>query len=134
MSRAALQITRSQVNRWFLVQALAIVLAAISFLLFQGLFFAKSVFLGGLLCLLPQWVFAQLWLAYYKASAAPKLVTMFYVGEVIKLLLTGVLFVLLFKYVSIDAIRCLIGFMIAQVTFWMAPLLWLKRPEKVSST
>jgi len=123
VSRAALHITRSQINRWFLVQFLAIIIATISFLWLQGPFFAQSIFLGGLLCMLPQWLFARLWLAYYKASAAPKIIRMFYVGEVIKLLLTSCLFVLTLIYIPINPIACLSGFMIAQVAFWMAPLL-----------
>lgn len=127
MSRAALHITRSQVNRWFLVQLLAILLAMVVFLLLKGHFFAHSVFLGGLLCLVPQWLFARVWLAYYKASAAPKLIRMFYVGEVFKLLLTGCLFVLMLKYVAMTTIGCLIGFIIAQLAFWLAPLIWPQR-------
>lgn len=123
MSRVALHITRSQVNRWFLVQIVGIVVATMICLWLRGLFFAKSVCLGGFLCFIPQWVFARLWLAYYKASAAPKLVVMFYIGEVIKLLLTGFLFIGMYKYITLDVIGCLVGFVVAQVAFWIAPLI-----------
>ncbi len=132
MSRAALHITRTQINRWFLVQTLAIIIATIGCLWLQGSFFARSIFIGGLLCMLPQWLFARLWLAYYKASAAPKIVKMFYIGEVLKLLLTVSLFLLTFHFISINPIACLSGFMIAQVAFWMAPL--LIGVKKVSTT
>lgn len=127
MSTATLHLTRSQVNRWFLVQILAILVATIGFGLLKGTFFAKSIFFGGVLCLLPQWIFARLWLSSYRASAAHRLARMFYVGEVIKLLLTGFLFVLLLKYVPIHIVTCLIGFMIAQVSFWIAPFVWSKK-------
>jgi ATP synthase protein I len=127
VSRAALQITRSQVNRWFLVQLLAIIIATLIFFLSQNVQFAQSVCLGGFLCLLPQWVFARLWLAYYKASSAPKIIRMFYVGEVLKLLLTAALFIAALHTLPINPIACLIGFMIAQVSFWVAPLLCSKK-------
>jgi ATP synthase protein I len=127
VSRATLQITRSQINRCFLVQLLTIFAATFIFFLFQGFSFAQSIFLGGFLCVLPQWLFACVWLAYYKASAAPKIMRVFYVGEVIKLLLTGVLFVLTLRYIPVNPLACLGGFMLAQLAFWMAPLVWPKK-------
>lgn len=130
VSRAALHVTRSQINRWFLVQFLAVIVATLVALLLQGLFIAQSVFLGGLLCMLPQWLFARLWLAYYKASEAPKIIKMFYIGEVLKLLLTAALFLLILRYVPINPIACLIGFVVAQVAFWVAPLIELKKLSK----
>ncbi len=77
--------------------------------------------------MLPQWLFARLWLAYYKASAAPKIVKMFYIGEVLKLLLTACLFLFVLHFIPINPIACLGGFMMAQVAFWTAPLLDVKK-------
>jgi ATP synthase protein I len=127
VSRAALQLTRSQVNRWFLIQIVAIILATVAFLILKGPLFAKAVFLGGLLCIFPQWLFACLWFFYYKASAAPKIVKMFYIGEVVKLLLTGILFVMTLKYLAVNPLGCFSGFIIAQIAFWVAPLFSTKK-------
>ncbi len=126
MSRLALQVTRTQVRRWFLVQTSILILAALGVLYVKGFFWAKSFGLGGLLCMLPQWVFAYMWLRYYKASAASKLVSVFYIGEVIKLFLTCALFIVVVKYIPINLISGITGFMIAQVAFWIAPLFSFK--------
>jgi ATP synthase protein I len=48
---------------------------------------------------------------------------MFYVGEVLKLCLTAVLFVLTLAYLPVNVLACLVGFIVAQVAFWLAPLL-----------
>ena len=124
MSKAALRITKSQINRWFLVQITVIVMATLVGLVFRGLFIAKSIFLGGLLGVFPQWIFSLCWLRYYKASRSPQIVKMFYIGELIKLLLIAALFILALIYVHFYMLSFLIGFMVAQIAFWIAPLIW----------
>ena len=126
MSRLALKMTRNQVRQWFLIQTSILILVVLGVLYFKGLFLAKSLGLGGMLCMLPQWVFACLWLGYYKANAAPKLIKMFYIGEVIKLFLTCALFIGVIKYIPVNLIWCITGFAIAQVAFWTAPLFSFK--------
>ena len=121
MSHLALRITRTQITRWLMIQLAIIVLATSVVLLLKGRFLAQSIFLGGMLSFLPQWAFARFWLRSYKASHAPRLVKMFYVGEGIKLCLIAVLFILALKYIAMNVIACFIGFMIAQIAFWIAP-------------
>lgn len=123
VSKAALHVTRSEVNRWFVVQGIVTVAIALVSAVVEDLTFAQSLLLGGLLCFAPQWLFARLWLAYYRASAAPRLVKMFYIGEVLKLCLTAALFILTLAYVPVNVLACLVGFIVAQVAFWLAPLL-----------
>lgn len=133
MSRMALQLTRSQVRRWLLVQTVVVISAALVFLVWKDVFFARSVLVGGCVCLLPQWVFARIWFAFYQANAATELIKMFYIGGMVKLLLTGALFILALQFIALNVIGCLIGFILAQLAFWLAPLFFAKRQMAASS-
>lgn len=133
MSFRALHLTRTQVNRWFLVQISVIVLASLSALLVWGRLTGQSVLIGGMLAFFPQWVFAFIWLSYYKASVAPKLVRLFYLGEVFKLGTVGFSFLWIYQNFKIHVVACLIGLMVGQIGFWIAPLLSPHRLIKTSS-
>jgi ATP synthase protein I len=104
------------------LQGVVVTCIAAGFLFTQGIHLAASVLSGGLLWLVPNWVFAWVWLGYFKASAASRLVTLFYVAEVIKLVLIGLLFVFMLKYLHPSMVGCLIGMVCAQIAAWLAPI------------
>jgi len=104
------------------VQAIVVIAIAIGFFFYQGRFFAISVIVGGVLCVLPNLLFARWWFAYYSASATARLVKVFYLGELAKLCSIGVLFLLVIKFLSVSLLGCLIGFICAQIAFWVASL------------
>ncbi len=122
VSRTALRATRTIVYRWIAIQSLAVMVISSLFFLWQGIAFAGSVFLGGLLCILPNVLFAVWWFAYFRVNAANHLVKVFYFGELFKLFFIGFLFVWAQKFLFINLLAALIGFMGAQVAFWFAPL------------
>ena len=122
MSRTALRATRTTVYRWIAVQSLAVIVISLLFFIWQGIAFANSVLLGGAFCILPNSLFALGWFARFRVSAVRRLVMVFYFGELLKLFLMGVLFVLAQKLLSMDVLGALIGFITAQVAFWIAPL------------
>jgi ATP synthase protein I len=79
--------------------------------------------LGGLICAVPQALLARWLFAYYRASASKRIVQKFYLGELFKLLFTGLLFVgALLKWPN-QAPELLLGFISAQLGFWFAPYL-----------
>ncbi len=126
MSKAALEVTRTTVLRWFLVQMIVVVLVAVIFLLFKGMAFATAVLLGGVISVLPHAIFARWWFAYFTAKAGNRMIAKFYVGEVVKLFLTVILFILVFTFMSVNILACLLGYIIAQVAFWLGPLFGLR--------
>jgi ATP synthase protein I len=123
VSKAALELTRAAVWRWLVIQIAVVVLLALIFLFFQGMGFAGSVLLGGAISILPNGLFARWWFSYFKAKAATRLVGKFYVGEIAKLVLTIVLFIAAFEFLPLHVIGCLLGYVVAQMAFWIAPLL-----------
>lgn len=123
VSRAALQITRATVQRWFTIQSIVVILIALA-TLFIGIIQAGSVLIGGVLCILPTALFARWWFASYNADDANRrLIKIFYLGEIFKLALTGLLFVVALMFFPVQLVWCLTGYMSAQVAFWIAPLL-----------
>ncbi len=122
VSRAALQVTRSTVQRWFTIQGIVVIVVTLAALIL-GKIEAGSVLIGGIICIVPTAVFARWWFAYYKADDMKQLVKVFYLGELLKLALIGIMFVVFLYLFPIQILWCLAGYMSAQVAFWLAPLL-----------
>jgi len=107
-------------------------LALILFLL-QGMRSGLSALLGGLACWLPALLFV--WQVFARAGFARfarQFMLLFAVGEAVKLLLSAVLFVLIVKYLPVNMLSVLIGFVGAIIAFWAASLLVLARHGEAS--
>jgi ATP synthase protein I len=121
LSKAALSVARATVYRWFIIQFIALIFGSAFFFFFEGSEFALSILLGGGICILPQLLFARWWFDHFRANAAHRLIKVFYIAELTKLLLTGFLFVFALRFLSINIVGCLIGFIGSQIVFWLAP-------------
>jgi F0F1-type ATP synthase assembly protein I len=55
--------------------------------------------------------------------AAKQIIRGMYRAEMIKLLLTGVLFMVVFTYLPVKVGFLFVGFVLAQLTVWFAPLI-----------
>lgn len=103
---------------------LAVVLAAAAVVgLIWGGPQAASVGIGGVTCAIPQLYFARRFFAATGALATKQIVRGMYRAEMIKLLLTGLLFMVVFKYLPIDVPAFFLGFLLAQLTAWVSPLI-----------
>lgn len=123
VSRAALQKTRKTIYVWVGVQAIAVAALSLVLSIFQGFSSAGSVLLGGIVYILPNLVFARRFFTYFNASHPEKIVKRFYLGELFKLLLTGLLFILTISFIPVKEFAFFIGFIAALFAFWLAPLL-----------
>ena len=112
---------RPPVYRVIGLQVIAtVIVAAIS--LSVGKVHAYSALLGGLICVLPNLYFVRKTFAYSGARAARQIVNAFYKGEAIKLVLTAVLFALVYVYVKpLEPAAMLIAFILVQTTNWFVP-------------
>lgn len=91
--------------------------------LFWGPVTAYSALLGGLVCLLPNCYFAYRAFKFQGARAARHIIRSFYAGEAGKLMLTAVLFGLVFSQVSsINALAVFLGFGAIQFIQWLVPI------------
>jgi ATP synthase protein I len=91
--------------------------------LFWGIQASWSVWVGGLIQLIPGWVLIQFGFRHAGARAAKKIVQNFFFGEFLKIGLTLLLFVVVFKFISVSIGFLFLGFGVALLMFWLAPVL-----------
>lgn len=80
-----------------------------------------SVCLGGLVFLLPSFIFAAKLFRHSGAKQTKAIVRAFYVGEAWKLMISMALFAFVFIYVAIDPLTFFGSFIVMQLSHWLAP-------------
>ena len=112
----------STVSKILSYQLLIILIITAGLAGYGGMHYAISSALGGVAAFVPNLYFA---LRINKAAGLParKVMNSFYVGESGKLILTAVLFVLIFKVPNITILPLLLGYIAALSVFWFALLM-----------
>ena len=105
------------------MQSTVVVFIAVIAGVILGLRASSSVLLGGLICLIPQGLFAQWVLKLNGACLAGRIVQRFFVGQALKMLMTGLLFYSVFYLLSVNVTALLVGYMSAYLAFMFAPIL-----------
>ena len=100
-------------------QILIVIFVIIGFFLFGNDISAKSALYGGLAALIPNWYFARK-INKHKGQEAKKVVRSFYAGESGKLLLTAMLFALIFQDPKISFLAVMTAYIAALTVFWFA--------------
>lgn len=86
---------------------------------------AGSLGLGGSICFIPNFFLYKSVFKYAGASQARQMLRALYVGELVKILLTMLLFVFVLSFISwICAPYVFIGYIVLQLIFWVAPVFW----------
>lgn len=93
-------------------------------LIYMGVGATQSVLLGGMVSVVPNAYFARKLFQHQGARAARQIVNGFYTGEAFKLALTFVLFAMVFKFFKIDPLVFFAAYILAQMVFWFAPLIF----------
>jgi ATP synthase protein I len=107
-----------------LTQLLVLLLAAATLFGWHGAVEGYSGFYGGLIAWLPNLYFAHKAFRFSGARAAKAIMRSFYAGEAGKLILTAVLFALLFAGVKpLSALAVFGVFVLTQSVGWFSPLL-----------
>ncbi|WP_025822763.1 ATP synthase subunit I [Shewanella marina] len=96
--------------------------ASIIFFAVWGAQYAISALAGMTIAVLPNFVFATLAFSHSGASSAGKVLTSFYWGEAVKMLLTIVLFSLVFIYLKVVFMPLFVTYTLALIAHWTAPL------------
>lgn len=82
---------------------------------------AISALLGGLVCILPNVLFAIKLFKYQGARAARQIVNNFYKGEALKIFLSIFLFTAVFVYYRVSPLAFFGTYIVIQMTHWFAP-------------
>jgi ATP synthase protein I len=115
----ALGASRVLVRRWFVCQLALVALVGLLSLLIKNIEFAVAVLLGGMICFIPNLVFARSWLSFFSARHPQHMLIMFYCGEAIKFFLMVILFILAFKFLAVAVLPVLLGFASGQVGLFL---------------
>lgn len=102
MSQVLARRGRSAAYRLVFIQAASALIVSIFFFAVWGYMYGLSAFAGGIIAVLPNFVFATLAFSYSGASSSGKVVQSFFQGEAIKMLLTIVLFALVLGVFEVD--------------------------------
>ena len=119
--------------RRFLVCQLGVTMLLASFaILLLGTTAAISAILGGTVSIVPNAFFARQSFRYHGAHAAKQIVNSFYLGEAVKIVLSITLFIVVFKFFKIVPLIFFAVYVVVQMVFWLAPLIFdnnRNRPE-----
>lgn len=91
--------------------------------------FCSSFILGILLWALPNCYFANKLFRYVGKVSAASLLNIFYIAEIIKLLLSGFFFVMIIKLLSVNIPAFVSGHFVSQLVFWVR--LMMKNKEGI---
>jgi len=97
---------------------------------FVGKVFACSVFFGGLVTIVPGFVFTYYAFAHHGAHAAQRIVYDFYKGTLLKFISMAILFALVLSFIRLNSAGFMLGFVITQLLSIVIPwLLTWRRAE-----
>ncbi len=100
-------------------QLLGVLFLATIALLFKGSTSGLSVLAGGLCYGLPTLFFVWRVFRYAGAQQMTQFVAAFFMGETFKLIFSGILFLLVVKYLPVSLLSVLVGFIGAIISFWI---------------
>jgi len=118
--------TRNQALRIVYLQLLIIILVAIIWLYSSGKPAALSVLLGGIAWLIPTYFFIKKVFTSRQSRSASKITSDFFLAEVLKLFLSGVLIVCFLRIFSVFLLPFLLGYIGAVFVGFLTPLIYTK--------
>jgi F0F1-type ATP synthase assembly protein I len=95
-----------------------VALISLAALVFSPVFFSYSILLGGVLWFLPQGGVA-LRLFQHIETNPKRFILLFYRSEIVKLIGVGLLFIVVMKWIPANFIGIILGYLFAQVIFWL---------------
>jgi ATP synthase protein I len=105
------------------LQLLLIMMLTLLMLAFSSSSLALSALLGGLVAWIPSLVFARKLFRYKGARAAKDIVRSFYSGEVLKLTITFLLFLIVFTLFKIRPLPFFLTYIMVIMMHWFSPLI-----------
>lgn len=125
------KIIQNQAYKIVFYQLLGVALLTLMILPIRGPIDSFSVFMGGMAYGLPNLFFVWRVFRFAGAQEIGPFMLAFFWGETLKLILSGILFLVIVKTLPVSLLFVLVGFVSAIVSFWIA-CMWLfsKQPEQ----
>lgn len=110
------------VNRIVLIQCIVILLLAFVFFIASSKYAALALLCGGLVYILPGYFYAVRLFSNVSPRAIVRVMCVFYIGEVLKLVTSIVLFIVLLKFFAFPLLPYFLGYLVAALTFCVASM------------
>lgn len=127
MPKLVLSSLRQTAYQFIFIPALVVLLISGLTLLFAGKSAGFSIFLGGIVWVIPNGFVAHKLFSNVSARAAGRIVATFYFAETVKLLLTAALVVIIIKFLPLKLGYFLLSYGVAQIMFWLTAWVILKK-------
>lgn len=129
MTKLVVNSIKKKANQIILTQLIvAIILAAVFFVL-SGSKSAGAALCGGLIYIVPCFLYANRLFANVSPQAIKRIIVVFYLGEILKLLVSVGLFILLMYLISLPLLPYFLGYLVAALAFSVAPL-WVMKEKR----
>lgn len=113
---------RSAAYQVVLWQAIVVMVLALGFCLGGGWRNAYSTVCGGVASVLPSFLYALALFSTTSPRKAGRIVVTLFIGEFAKLIFSGVLLVSMLLLLPVNLLPLFLGFFVAHLGFWIAPL------------
>lgn len=115
-------LVKTEMLRIVMYQLMIVVGFTLILFLLKGLHSGLSVATGAFSYWLPTLIFMMRVSTHTGARAATRFMVALFAGEVIKLVLCGVLFLVAIKYLQLQLFYALLGLIVAIIAFWIASI------------
>jgi ATP synthase protein I len=127
------QLNKRGLKRLWLVQLGITVFLAVLCAIVFNINAASSALLGGLVCIIPNAIFASRLFKYHGARAAKQIVNSFYKGEALKIFLSIFLFTAVFVLCRITPLAFFGSYITILMTHWFAPCIIINKQNRPES-
>ena len=108
-------------------QAVFVLIVSLACYEIWGFEYARSSFIGGMVAVIPSFIFAVYAIRFTGAKAARMVAQSFYRGQSLKLLTTFVLFIVAFNWLNVIAEPMFLTFFLTLLTHWFTPFYFNQR-------
>ena len=116
---------RRLTKKILIIQIIFVLLSALASFFYWGWYAAYAALAGGIICIVPSSIFAYKAFQFAGAKSSSKVVDSFFMGEKLKLILTVVLFAIVFKFMQTIIVQQWLAFF---GTYCMAVIISLLTP------
>ncbi len=121
------QLNKQGIIRLWLIQTSLVLLLSLVWMLIDNARAGYSAFLGGAVCIIPNALFAVRLFKHQGARLARQIVRNFYRGEALKIVLSVLLFSLVFALCNIAPMVFFTTYVVVLMTHWFTPLIMVNK-------
>lgn len=127
------QLSQRGIVRLWAVQVSLVLFLALVFTVVMNENAGVSALLAGMVYLVPNAYFASKLFQYQGARSAKAIVSSFYKGEALKIILSAVLFAVVFIWFKITPLAFFISYLMVLMTHWLTPLILVNKQNRPES-